>query len=86
MKIENRFILRQIMNDYVIVPVGKTVLDFNGVITINETGAFLWERMQEEFSISSLVEAVLNEYDIDRQQAQKDVEDFIEVLKDNNIL
>lgn len=86
MKIENRFILRQIMNDYVIVPVGKTVLDFNGVITINETGAFLWEKMQEEFSISSLVEAVLNEYDIDRQQAQKDVEDFIEVLKDNNIL
>lgn len=74
------------MNDYVIVPVGKTVLDFNGVITINETGAFLWEKMQEEFSISSLVEAVLNEYDIDRQQAQKDVEDFIEVLKDNNIL
>ena len=43
MKIDKQFILRQIAGDYVIIPAGKTTLEFNGLITVNEQGAFLWQ-------------------------------------------
>ena len=48
MKIEKDFILREIAGDYVIVPTGKTALEFNGLITVNELGAFIWEKLQQE--------------------------------------
>lgn len=42
MKVEKEFVLREIAGDYIIIPTGKTVLDFNGLITVNEVGASLW--------------------------------------------
>ena len=39
MKVQNEFVLREIAGDYVIIPTGKTVLSFNGLITVNEVGA-----------------------------------------------
>ena len=43
MKIKDNFILRKVADSYVVVPVGKLTLDFNGIINLNETGAFLFE-------------------------------------------
>ena len=43
MKIQKEFVLREIAGDYVIIPTGKTVLTFNGLITVNEVGAELWK-------------------------------------------
>ena len=45
LKLDKEYVLRQIGDDYIIVPVGKSVLSFNGMITVNETGAFLWEHL-----------------------------------------
>ena len=42
MKVQKEFVLREIAGDYVIIPTGKTVLSFNGLITVNEVGADLW--------------------------------------------
>lgn len=41
MKVDKEFVLREIAGDYVIIPIGRTVLSFNGLITVNEIGAFL---------------------------------------------
>ena len=42
MKIKEGFILREVAGNYIVVAVGSAVKQFNGVITLNETGAFLW--------------------------------------------
>lgn len=86
MKINKNFILREIAGDYVLVPVGKTALEFNGMITVNETGAFLWTALQEECTEESLVNAVLKEYDAGRREAEQDVSDFLEILREKKIL
>lgn len=81
MKIDDTFVLRQIAGDYVILPTGKTTLSFNGMITVNEQGAFLWKLLQQETTTDALVAAILEEYETDEATARADVEDFLEVLR-----
>ena len=81
MKIDKQYILRQIAGDYVIIPAGKTTLEFNGMYTVNEQGAFLWKQLGAEITEEKLVDAVLEEYEIDRQPAQADVAEFLAILR-----
>lgn len=86
MKIEKEFVLREIAGDYIIVPVGKTALELNGLITVNELGAFLWDKLQQEITREKLINSVLAEYDIDRETVEKDVDEFLQELVKNRIL
>ncbi|HNZ50739.1 MAG TPA: PqqD family protein [Bacilli bacterium] len=86
MKVKQGFMLREIANNYVVVPVGKAAIDFNGIITLNQTGAFLWEQLQEEISLASLQQKLMAEYEVDEKTALADIKDFIDHLKTNNLL
>lgn len=86
MKIEKEFILREIAGDYVIVPTGKTALEFNGLITVNELGAFIWGKLQQETSEEELVDSVLEEYEASEETVRNDVKEFLEKLTECNIL
>lgn len=86
MKIAKKFILREVMGDYVAVAVGKDAKDFHGMITLNETGAFLWNALKEETTEAELVEKMLEEYDVSKDVAKKDVERFVQLMKEHQIL
>ncbi len=86
MKVEKEFVLREIAGDYVIIPTGKTVLSFNGLISVNEVGAFLWELLQKEVTIEDLVAAVLNEYEVDEATAREDIQEFLDALVAGQVL
>ena len=58
MKVQKEFVLREIAGDYVIIPTGKTVLTFNGLITVNEVGADLWKMLQSDVSFDDLLEGI----------------------------
>ena len=85
MKLKDGFFMRQIAGQTVVLP-GGDVLDLNMMITLNETGAFLWERMNEETSVEALVAALLGEYDVDEKTAQQAVEAFVRKLYDYGFL
>lgn len=86
MKIKKEFVLREIAGDYILVPVGNTAMEFNGLITLNEVSALLWEKLQSEVSLEQLIDAVLEEYEVDRTTAAQDVEEFVDKLKETKIL
>lgn len=86
MKIEKEFVLREIAGDYVIIPTGKTVLEFNGLATINEVGVFLWNLLQNEITEEELVLNLLKEYEVDEETARADVSEFIDILVANKVL
>ena len=86
MKIEKEYILREIADDYIIVPVGKTAMEFNGMITVNETGAFLWKLLTKETTKEELLHAMLEEYEVSAEEAEADIDEFLQLLKDNQIL
>ena len=85
MKIKEGFLLRNIAGQTVVLPTGGD-LDLNMMITLNDTGAFLWEHLQEETDEAALVSALLAEYDVDEATARAGVERFVAKLNENGFL
>ncbi len=85
MKIRDNYILRSVAGENLVVTVGGGV-NFNSVMTLNETGKFLWENLLTDRKEEDLVAALLTEYDVDRAIAERDVAGFIKKLKENDIL
>lgn len=86
MKIKKDFILRKVADSYVVVPVGKMTLDFNGIINLNETGAFLFGELQKGADREELIEKLLAEYDVTPEKAANDIDIFIQKAKDADVL
>lgn len=86
MKIKDGFAKRNIAGSTIVVPVGSTSKEFNGMITLNDSGSFIWDCFLKDISIDEAVELVLNEYDVERDRAKADVEKFVAMLKENNIV
>lgn len=85
MKIKDDFVLRKVADSYVVVPVNSLTLDFNGVINLNETGAFLFEQLQKGIDKNELVCKMLDEYDVTKEKASEDIDAFISKLKDADV-
>ncbi len=78
--------LREVAGYYVVVPVGEGALDFNGVINLNESGAFLWKTMEKDVTEADMVSALLGEYEVDEERAKADVAAFIAKMKGANLI
>lgn len=74
------FLLRRVADTNVVVPIGPATEKLAGMIHLNDTGVFLWERLETNQSPESLAEALTREYDVDVGRARADVERFLEKL------
>ena len=87
MKIKSGFMLRSIAGCKVVVSVGNRTLDFNGIINLNDTGAFLWERLEKGTTEDELVSAVLENYDeVDEPMARESVREFVGTIREAGCL
>lgn len=86
MKLKNGFILKNVAGNYLVVPVDGELVDLNAMITITETGAFLWNMLEKGTTKEDLVQSITKEYDIDKNTATNDVENFIKQLSENKML
>ena len=64
-----------------VVPVGSDLIDLNAMITLNETGAFLWNLLLSDSTEYELIEAMLKEYDVDMKTASEDIKEFVDNLR-----
>ena len=87
MKISDQYVVREVLGENIIVPTGQAALTYQGIIAVNETGAFLVRYLQEhDADQTELVQAVCGEYDIDEDTAKKDVEGFLKTIWSRRIL
>ena len=86
MKASEGFIFRRMRGTGVVVPVGEQSRDFKGMVTLNETGTFLWEKLQQETDRDGLIAALRAEYDTDPETAARDVDAFLEKATKAGIL
>lgn len=77
MKIKSGYVLFTMGDEYVVVPADERTNEFHGMVTLNETGAFLWEQMENNFTVDSLKTALLNKYDVSSSDAELAVNSFI---------
>lgn len=86
MKIKDGFLLKEIAGEYIVVPVGENLVDFSAMIALNETGAFLWDKLKVDKTKKQLINDVLSEYNIDEDTITKDIDEFVEILENKNLL
>ncbi|RHR71953.1 PqqD family protein [Eubacterium sp. AF15-50] len=86
MKIREGFLLRNVAGNNVVVPIGQATLDFNGMMSLNETGAFIFSKMLDGTTKEQLIEDLISEYEVEWEIAQKDVDDFIKKVEGEGLL
>ena len=86
MTIKKELVKRDIAGETILVPVGKTVYDSNGLYVLNELGSFLWDLLPGACDEAALLEAVLAEYEVTADVAANDIHDFLENLRKLGIL
>ncbi len=85
-KIKDGFEMKQIADEYVVIPRGTNALNFNSSVVFNESGAFLWSKLNDYSSVEMLSASLKQKYSIDYDLAKKDVESFIKKLLENGFL
>lgn len=86
MHIVSGFILREIAGETVAIPSGDSAQRLSGLVALNESGAFLFRLLQSEQTAEGLVQALLDNYEIDAATAETDVAEFLAMLRRNNFL
>ncbi len=86
MTIKKEFVLREVAGDILLIPTGKTALDLNGMMTLNEVGAEIWRLLPEVHDEEELVRRLLEEYEVGENELRKDVDDFLKKLRELDIL
>lgn len=86
MKLVEGFCIRKILDETVIIPTGKAAHCLSGLISVNETGEFLFELLQTDQTMDSLVAAMLEEFEVEKETAEADVDVFVKVLIENDML
>lgn len=86
MKIKSGFVKRSVGGNMVVVPVGGAALDLSGMITLNEVGSFLWDQLLQDTAEADLLQAVLEEYEVEAEVASEDIRAFLGKLREANLL
>jgi len=77
MKIKDGFELKDICGENIIISHGKENINFTKIITLNESAALIWDGViGKDLSIEDMVQAIINEYEIDEATARKDCENI----------
>lgn len=86
MKITDNFILREIAGEHILIPVGEAALRVHGMVTLSESAVILYEKLQSECTEEDLVDVLTAEYEVDRDEALRDVGAFLGQMRQVGIL
>ncbi|MGM9537393.1 MAG: PqqD family protein [Candidatus Onthomonas sp.] len=80
MKLNPDYILRSIAGENIVVPTGSASQEFNGMLNLNDTAAFIWMNAEKAASREELVQMMLAEFEVDEETARRDVNGFLNML------
>lgn len=86
MKTKKGFLLRPYAGQSVVIAIDQAAEQFNGMIQLNETAAFLWRRLEQGSSEEILLQALLTEYEVDEITARQSIADVITILREADLL
>lgn len=86
MEIRKQLVKRNIAGDVILVPIGDASLELKGLVTLNETGELLWDRLPQAADAADLAAALRAEYDVDEPTTLQDAQAFLDALRQLNIV
>ena len=85
MEIKKEVVVRCVAGEYMLIPIGEAITDYNGLFVITESGMLLWNLIKNGAEKDELVSALMKEYGIDSKTAAEDTNEFIQKLRDLGI-
>lgn len=86
MKVKEGFVLRNVVDEHIVMPTGDNIAKFEGAVVLNDVAAFVFEQLKNPMSKDDLLQAVLNEFEVDEETAKNDLDMLIEKLNEFNII
>lgn len=86
MKIKEGYILREVAGSNIVVPIGNAQVSFNGIMTLNDVGTFIWKLLEKGADKQQILQAVLDEYDVDSERAEHDIAIYLEKLRSKDLI
>lgn len=86
MRLKGEFIVREVAGEIIVIPVGHTALNFNGMICLNAVSAQIWSGLQAEKTRDEILELILGEFEVSREEAAADLDSFLLKLRESDLL
>lgn len=86
MKAVEGMVIREIADETLLIPTGELSNRYNGLITINAVSALVWQMLQNECTYEELLQAILNEFEVDEETAGEDLTALLDKLRDMELL
>lgn len=86
LKVNPDVVLREIAGECFLIPTGKTLLKYDGLIQVSPLEAELWNLLTQGTSKEELVQTMLNVYDVQDRVLREDIQEFLDKLSDSGIL
>lgn len=86
MKLRGEFVVRQVMDNTVAIPVGQTVLRLNGMILLNDVSKIIWDCLEQGTNLESIVKTVTDAFDVSTDEARTDISEFCDKLRNLQLL
>lgn len=80
MKIKENFVLRKVAGAYTVLALGEATANFDGALTLNESGVILWKLLEKGCTTEALAKALTDEYEVSYEMALADVNEYLEKL------
>lgn len=81
--IKQGYVVREIAGEFIAVPVDSSC--GTNIIILNPVSKFLWEELREEKTFDELLDAMLKNYDVPKEEAESDLKDFLMQLAENGL-
>ena len=86
MKLCGEFVVRQVMDNIVAIPVGQTALRLNGMILLNDVSKTIWDCLEQGTTLESAVKAVTDAFEVSSDEARTDILEFCDKLRKLQLL
>lgn len=86
MKMKSGFVIKEVSDKLIVIPTGSEVINFRGIMTLNESGKRLFDLLQNEIELEEIIKEFERIYDVTYDIAKSDVEVFIDQLRSHNLI
>lgn len=86
MKAKNGFVMRCVVDEYMLMPTNDNINRFDGSVVLNEVSAFVWEQLQNETTAEEILTALLGEFDVPEAVAKKDLEGLLNRFREYGLI
>ena len=86
MKLCGEFVVRQVMDNIVAIPVGSSALQLNGMILLNDVSKVIWECLEQETDMEHIVSAITDAFEVSPEEARTDIQEFLNGLRKMQLL